>query len=371
MTRSKHSLRTLRAPLAALGVSLAALLAPAAGQAAVTVFGSDLSNTANVVEDHGPDTAFWNVQLGGDPGRALVPVDGQVTIANVKGIVLADPSGRVKPDPQFHLQVLHPLGDGSVKVMLSSAAFRLPVGGDAQQVSSFKPLNLCVQKGDYVDFNDIGGGEWAWGGYRGMPFQVFSRVPDSTMSQYSANNGTNIGAVFRPAFTNQGEELLMQTAVASGADATDICPGGYMQHVFTGAKVVAGQTAVLHTRTRTAKVKVLCPGPSYGSCKGVISLDATFGSQNVLVGSSSFNIRPGYVTSIEVKMTAATVKLVQKARTLAANVNVASHDDPNGDKHAKSNGVPQQSKVTTANVRIKPDKLTSKKKKKKKKKKRH
>ncbi|MEA2373778.1 MAG: hypothetical protein QOD53_241, partial [Thermoleophilaceae bacterium] len=258
------------------------------------------------------------------------------------------------------------LGDGSVKVMLSSAAFRLPVGGNPQQVSSFKPLNLCVQKGDYVDFNDIGGAEWAWGGYRGMPVQAFSRTPNSTMSQYTANDGTNIGAQFKPAFTDPGKELLMQTAVASGRDATDICPGGYMQHVFTGAKVIGGQTAILRTRTRSAKVKVACPGPSYGSCKGVLSLDATFGNQNVLVGSTSFNIKPGYTTSIEVKMTAATVKLAQKARTLASNANVASHDDPAGDRHAKSNGVPQQSKVTTGNIRIKPDKLTSKKKKKKK-----
>ncbi|MEA2376079.1 MAG: hypothetical protein QOD53_2542, partial [Thermoleophilaceae bacterium] len=65
MTRSKHPLSYPRAPLAALAVSLAALLAPAPGQAAVTVFGSDLSKPANLVEDHGADTAFWNVGIDG------------------------------------------------------------------------------------------------------------------------------------------------------------------------------------------------------------------------------------------------------------------------------------------------------------------
>ncbi|HEX8075167.1 MAG TPA: hypothetical protein VF545_09315 [Thermoleophilaceae bacterium] len=349
-----------------MAASAAALLAPATGQAAVTVFGSDLSKPANMVEDHGPDSAFWNTAIDGDPGRAVVPADGQITVANVKGTVLSDPTGRVKPDPQFHIQVLHPQGDGSVKVELSSAAFRLPVGGDPQAVSSFRPLNLCVHKGDYVDFNDIGGAEWAWGGYRGMPFQVFSRTPGSTVNHYAAPDGTNVGSRWKPAEIHQGQELLMQTALASGADATDICPGGFMQHVFTGAKVVGGQTAILRTRTRSAKIKTLCPGPSYGGCKGVLSLDATFGSQNVLVGSGTFDIKPGYTTSVEIKLSAAMVKQIQKAKALAANVNVQSHDNPKSDKRAQP-GVPGQSKVTTANVRIKPDKLTAKKKKKRRK----
>ena len=115
MTRSKRPLRSLRISLAALAVSLASLLAPAAGQAAVTVFGSDLAKPANIVEDHGADSAFWNFSIDGDTGRAVVPANGQITVANVKGIVLADPSGRAKPDPQFHFQVLHPLGNGSVR----------------------------------------------------------------------------------------------------------------------------------------------------------------------------------------------------------------------------------------------------------------
>jgi hypothetical protein len=358
VTRFPSLKRPLLPVLAAAAIALAA---PASVQAAVTVFGSDLSKPANLVEDHGPDSAFWNASIDGDPGRAIVPADGQITLARVKGIVLQDPSGRQKPDPMWHLQVLHPQGNGSVRVDLSSGAFRLPLGGDPQQVTGYRPVNLCVHRGDYVDFNDIGGFQWRWGNYQGMPFQIFSRVPTGATNFYSADNGTNVGAVFRPAETKQ-EELLMQTTLASGPDATDICPGGYQQHVFSGLKVVSNQTAVLRTRTRIVKVKALCPGPSYGGCKGVLSMDATFGSANKLVGSATFNIKAAYTQSIEVKLSPANVKLIQKARGLATNVNVQSHDDPKSDKRAGPAGIPVQSQVTTANVRIKPDKLTSKKK---------
>ena len=370
VTRSKGPLRSLRLPVAALAASLACLLAPATGQAAVTVFGSDMTKPANIVEDHGADAAFWNISIDGDSGRGVVPADGQITVANVKGTVLADPTGRAKPDPQFHIQVLHPLGNGSVRVDLSSGAFRLPVGGDPQQVSSFKPVNLCVHRGDYVDFNDIGGFEWRWGSYQGMPFQIFSRTPASITNFYSADGGTNVGAQFAGA-PHAGEELLMQTALATGPDATDICPGGYSQHVFQGLKLnPAGQTAVLRTRTRTAHVKVLCPFNSYGSCKGVLSADATFGNSNVFIGSASFNISHGFPAGVDIKLTPAAVKLAQKARVLSVNVNMQAHDDPGADKGAQP-GIPTQSKVTTGNIRIKPDRLTTATKKKKKKKKKH
>jgi hypothetical protein len=340
--------------LAALAVGAAVLALPAAGQAKVSVIGSDLSKPANLTRTYGADSAFWQTAIDGDPSRGIAPADGQVTIVNLKGTGPA--GGAASPNNQFHFQVLHPVGGGAVRVDLSSEAYYMPANGSPTDIKSFKPVNLCIHKGDYVDFNNVGGG--------GVPWTVFSRDPDSMTEWYSKDNGTKNGAVFSP-LEHQQEELLLQAAVASGPDATDICPGGYMQHVFTGAKVIGGQTAILRTRTRSAKVKVLCPGPSYGSCKGVLSLDATFGNRNILVGSTSFNVKPGYTTSVEVKMTKQTVKIVQKARTLAANVNVQSHDDPSHDKRAQS-GVPVQSKVTTANVRIKPDKLAKKKKRKKK-----
>src|SRR4051794_19960106 len=220
------SKRTISAAAAAACMALA--LGPAAARANLVTLGSDLSKDANVVEDHGADSLFWNTSVDGNPNAAIMPADGQVTVVKVKGTVVADPFGRVKPDPQFHFQVIHPIGGGRWKVMLSSGAFRVPVGGNPQVVNSFNPINLCVQKGDVVDFNDIGGFEWRWANYRGMPFQVFSAARESSVNFYSADNGTNIGSQWAPQENHKGEELLMQTLLATGADASDICPGGFM-----------------------------------------------------------------------------------------------------------------------------------------------
>src|SRR5205809_957698 len=143
---------------------LALLALPATGQAAVMLFGSDLSAPADVIEAHGADSAFWNVKLG-NGGATAAPADGQVTEVRVKGNVMQDPAGSIKPTTMIHFQVLHPMGDGSVKVMLSSGAFYTPLGGDSQQINTYAPVNLCVHKGDYVDFNDIGGNEWHWGNF--------------------------------------------------------------------------------------------------------------------------------------------------------------------------------------------------------------
>ena len=356
VTRSKGPLRSLRLPVAALAASLACLLAPATGQAAVTVFGSDMTKPANIVEDHGADAAFWNISIDGDSGRGVVPADGQITVANVKGTVLADPTGRAKPDPQFHIQVLHPLGNGSVRVDLSSGAFRLPVGGDPQQVSSFKPVNLCVHRGDYVDFNDIGGNEWHWGPFDGMPFQVFSRVPGSTTDFYSADNGTNNGSQWQPAQSKRAEELLMQTTLKTGPDATDICPGGYMQHIFKGAQIRPGQNATVRTRARYVKVRVLCPGPSYGYCAGTMTLQATIGARKVVLGSAQFKITPSTTPSVQISLSKPNVKLIQKAKVVSVKAVADTHDAPGASSSGADPSVPVQSRQTSEALTLRPDK---------------
>ncbi|MEA2374345.1 MAG: hypothetical protein QOD53_808, partial [Thermoleophilaceae bacterium] len=209
-----------RAALAALAAGTVILGSAPSGQAAVSSFGSDLAKPATVVEAHGPDTAFWNARIGGNFDRGKAPAGGQVTLVKVKGNVLADPDNRVHPDPQFHFQVLHPVGNRVVKVELSSGAFRLPVGGSSQVVNSFQPVNLCVHKGDFVDFNDIGGAEWAWGPYPGMPFQVFAAADDATTDVYSENDGTNVGSQWAPQQEKHDRELLLQSTLATGPDAT-------------------------------------------------------------------------------------------------------------------------------------------------------
>ncbi len=360
---NRDRIRVLTAS-AATGLVAFALAAPA-GHAAVTTFGSDLAKEANKVEDHGADSAFWNISIDGSSSAGVVPADGQITLARVKGIVLADPSGAKKPDPQFHLQVLHPVGGGQVRVALSSAPFRLPVGGDPQVVNSYRPVNLCVQRGDYVDFNDIGGFEWRWGGYAGMPVQVFNgAAAGSATAFYTKSDGTNVGTQWAPQSVFQREELLMRTTLATGPDATDICPGGYMQHVFRGVSIPR-QSATLRTSTGIAKVKVLCPGPSYGHCQGVLVLKATLNGGEVTLGGAAFKVRPAYTQKIDINLSPDDVKLIQDAKGVTAVATADAKDDPRSDSRANS-GVPVQSKSTRGRVTVKPDRLTAKKKKRKK-----
>jgi hypothetical protein len=347
-----------RARAAATLVAACAGLAglPAVGHAAVLMLGSDLTKPADLVEAHGADAAFWNTSIDGVPGA--MPANGQVTFVRVKGSVLDDPRQPRKPDPQFHFQVLHPIGGGRVRVMLSSAPFRLPVvrndnGSNTQAISGYKPVNLCVRKGDYVDFNDIGGHEWSWGGLDGMHVQVFSRTPNSFVDFYSKNNGTNIGSQWAPQQTHQGEELLMQTKLATGADASDICPGGFQQHIFKGLSI-RRETVALRARTRTAKLHVQCPGPTYGRCKGVLVLKAKVNGKLVTLGGSAFLVQPAYTASLEIRVSPQNMKLIKKSGGVTATVTADGRDDPNGDRHAKSNGVPVQKKSTAGTVRINP-----------------
>jgi hypothetical protein len=336
-------------------VALAILFAVAAPASAdVSDFGSDLSQPANMVESHGPDTAFWNIQLEGGQG-VRAPADGQITSARVKGIVVQDPAHRIQPMTMFHFQVLHPMGDGTLEVMLSSGAFYTPLGGDPQQINTYDPVNLCVHKGDIVDFNDIGGFQYRWGNYAGMPFQVFSRVPGSTMNTYSADNGTNVGSRWAPAETKKGAELLMQTTLSTGPDATDICPGGYQQHVFKGVDVKTPQLATVRTRARYVKVRALCPGPSYGSCIGDMTLEATLAGKRIRLGSQHFQIARGTTPSVQIPLSKATVKLIQKAKLVGVKVVADAHDVP--DSYHRSTGVPVQHQTTGAQITVRPDKL--------------
>ena len=351
LDHSRVSTRRRARGATAIFAACAALVAlPAAGSADVMTLGSDLKKDANMVEDHGADSAFWNVFIDGQP--QTIPAGGQVTFIRVKGSVLEAPSGRPKPDPQFHFQVIRPQGRGVVKVILSSAPFRLPIGGDPNEISGYKPVNLCVNRGDYVDFNDIGGFEWRWGNYSGMPVQVFSRTPDSTVNFYSKNNGTNIGSEWAPQETHVGQELLMQYKLATGRDASDICPGGYSQHIFSGLSV-RNETISLSTKKRIVKMHAACPGKTYGACKGVLVLTGTLGGQPVTIGGTSFSVRPAYSASFELKLSRKMVKKIKRAGGVKANVTADGHDDPGHDRRADSD-VPVQKRTTTGQIRIRP-----------------
>ena len=325
-------------------------------------FGSDLKAPADMIEAHGADSAFWNVNLLSG-GAVSAPEGGQVTVVRIKGTVVPDPTGRRKPTPMIHFQTLHPMGDGSFRVDLSSAAFYTPIGGDPNTISSYRPVNMCLRKGDILDFNDIGGNEWYWGPYDGMPFQTFSRVPGSSVNFYTKNNGTNIGSQWSPMQTKPAEELLMQMKFATGPDATDVCPGGYSQHVFRGTDLRNGQLDTLRTSTNEAKVRITCPGLSYGGCAGIVQAEAVLNGQKVLLGQGPFDTPYSYSDSVMIPISNANVRAIQRLGSVKVRLTATSHDDPRHDKRVKqwrslSNGgdtVPVQSKTTTATVTFTAD----------------
>ena len=196
---------------------------PAAGQAARVKIGSNLKRPATLAEAHGPDAAFWHV-AGAARGNA-VPADGQITKLRLKGTaVRSRRRGAPRPRTEFHFQVLHPNGDGSVGVTLSTNPMHLPAGGNPNHVSAYRPHGyLCVKRGDYVDFNDEGGFVPGW--YpNGVPYRVFASNPRAVTNVFSKDNGTNIGATFTGS-PRQGKELLLQAVLATGRDASPVCGG--------------------------------------------------------------------------------------------------------------------------------------------------
>jgi hypothetical protein len=303
--------------LRSAAIAAAALLAvPAAASADVIDFGSDLSAPANVAEAHGADTAFWGLAVKGKPGSA--PASGQITEIRLKGTALPSvAAGAPAPLNEVHIQVVHPQPDGSVTVSLSTDPFYVPIGGNPNQVSAFHPAGyLCVQKGDYITFNDEGG--FAPPFYPdGVPFQVFANVPGSTTAQFTRDNGTNIGANFSGA-PKAGQELLMQMTLTTGYDASTVC-GGMKGQEFKGVQI-APQTTVV--RKRVARVRATCPGTSRQSCDGVIKLLAG----STVIGQASFSIPSTATTNIKVPVTKAADKKILKSRKLKVSVAADAHD---------------------------------------------
>jgi hypothetical protein len=253
-----HARRLL---LAGAFVALLAVLAPAASQAKLTTIGSPLSVPATLNPSDnlsypgtytgvpvspeapngifhtfhfGADTAIWNFSQAA--GKTAVPATGQASKIELEGCAQKASNG---PNPltTIHFQDLSSTPDGGAKVNITSQGFDLPVCGEngagASTITSFIPINLCVSAGDYVGFNDSGG--YVPNVYRsGVPYQVLGAVTGATTDSFIKDEGTGNGATFSPSVTsandgfavNRNEELLMRVTLATGADATHICPGG-------------------------------------------------------------------------------------------------------------------------------------------------
>jgi hypothetical protein len=343
---------------------LAALcLAPASAQAAVSDFGSDLSSPANIDINHGADTSYWNI----GSGTYTAPAEGQVTLIKLKGGVLPNPQFRDTAEERIaqmiHFQVLRPRGDGTIKIInLTTGHLQIPVTSDSQKVSTYEPVNLCVKQGDIVAFNTIGAHEYrAPGGDQGARYQVFGRIPSAATQWYEKDNGLNEGTTIDngPFPPYGGFELLMQTTLATGPDATDTCFGGYIQHIFRGADInpppKVSQIPV-RTRENVARIRIFCHFENYGGCLGTLRLRV--GDQEI--GSKRFDVPHGNTEPVDVPLTPATVQAIQIAGTSRVTAVAEATDKPGGDPRntdAPGTRPGPQSKTTTEELTLKPDKL--------------
>lgn len=351
--RHRAALLRSRAPRAAAALlALSALLAvlalalPAASPAALMTVGSSLSqpatlNTAENLNYKGTDTpvgpspecpngcvvhtyhyaaddALWNTTLGG--ADASMPAPGQAVRIRLEGCAQPASSGPA-PLTQFHVQALTPTGGGSAKVDLTSQAFNIPVcgaeGASGSTITTYEPINLCVNQGDYVAFNDEGG--WVPHIYQsGVPYKVFAPASGSSLDSFLRANGTNNGDLLSAGETTNmdgfvqqpGQELLMQVILGTGSDARYICPGGSKDAPpVLGALSVHPQTAGVG-RKRVVAVTIYCR-PASG-CNGTAAL--TVGARHLAVGSTAFNLQGNHSTSVQIHVTSKLIALAKHAR---------------------------------------------------------
>jgi hypothetical protein len=343
LPRRLTAFRRARAALAAVSLTLLALtimlLAPVAGRAALVNVGSSLSQpaTLNTAENlsypgtdtalygggslhtyhFGADMALWNTSVAGRD--AAMPADGQAVRIRLEGCAQPAASGP-SPLTQIHFQALSPLGDGGARVDLSSQPFDIPVcghgGASGSTITTFEPVNLCVNRGDYVAFNNEGG--WVPHVYQsGVPYRVLAPVAGSSFDSFIRGNGTNNGAALSALDStdmdgfaaNRGAELMMQVVLGTGPDARYVCPGGSKDApVVLSALSVHPQTAGVGPK-RVVAVTIYCrPQPG---CTGTASL--TVGTRHVSMGTTGFALQGNHSTSVTIHVSQKLLALARKA----------------------------------------------------------
>ncbi len=224
--------RTRRTVTTTVAAAAVLALVPASSVASLLSFGSTLKAPANVTKARQADTAYWQTALaGGKSPRS--PATGQIKSFKIKGIALSSPKAGVPGgETMFHLQSLRKRADGTYKILVTSQAFFLPgKGTNSQKVTTYRPINFCIKKGDSLVFNTVGG----WDGIAnrtgpypdGTPLRIFAKATGSAVAEYTKANGTNNGNIIRAKATpGRGHELLMRLTVGTGKNATGLCPGG-------------------------------------------------------------------------------------------------------------------------------------------------
>jgi hypothetical protein len=364
----------MRALIAMAGLIAATMaLQPVTGDAATITFGSSLSvpasrDTANDlaysgsnvalpgsifhINHDGADTALWNIQLAS--GTPAAPGSGQIVSVSLEGC--AESNGP-PPLTQIHFQDLVPQGGGAMKVNVTTQAFEIPVcgqgGASGSTVSTYQPTNFCVAQGDYVDFNDEGGFVSSSSGPppypSGVPYMVIGSVPGSTMDSFVRNGGVGNRSVFSPTDTtyhdgfasNPGEELMLQATLATGPDATPLCPGGTKGTSSLSSYGTGGPRPHHHhfplvtlphqqdgmNAHGVVQVAVFCHAPS-GFCHGTLWLYSRGrGNHGALLGKAPFSVAAQRTGKIEVHLGSFAQHLIGRAHG-AVRVDAALTGDP-------------------------------------------
>jgi hypothetical protein len=336
-----------------LFAGLLAALAPAAGQAAVSTFGSPLSvpatlNTSDnlayqgtntavppsrdaptgiVHTTHfGADTALWNVGLAN--AKASAPAAGQAIKVSLEGC--AQPAvGGPLPLNQIHFQSLSPLSDGGAKVNLTSQPYEIPVcgqgGAGGSTVTSYEPINLCVHEGDYIALNDEGGFVEPF--YRsGVPYRVLGSVRGSTSDSFIRGDATGNGAPLSARDTsalegfasNHDEELMLKVTLGTGPDATPQCGGTRGVPPPLAQMRVSPQTDGVNQHGAVS-VAVFCRVTPV--CKGVATLSVHNGQ--TVYGHSPFSFPPGKTMHLPIRISSQLVKMIRDKHGVSTTLTVA------------------------------------------------
>jgi len=327
----------------ALIAGVLALLAPAPASAAITTFGSPLSvpATLNTAENlsypgtntsvpatpevptgsvhtfhFGADTAIWNVARSG--GAPSAPEAGQAVKIKLEGC--AQPAaGAPAPLTQIHFQDITPLAEGGAKVNLTSQPFEIPVcgqgGASATTVTTYEPINLCVNRGDYIDFNDEGG--YVEVGYRsGVPYEVLGAVRGSSADSFLKGGGTDNGDVMSASdvaamegfVANENEELMLQVTLGTGADARYVCPGGSKEAPPVLAPIDLHPQTDGINHERVVSVAVYCR--TTPSCNGVATL--TLGGKRVSTREVPFSLPGGTTSHLPIRLVPSMMAVIRK-----------------------------------------------------------
>lgn len=347
------------------------LLVPAASQAAKVTYGSDLTQRATLVDNHPRDWAAWPTAYASGGGGLTVPVQGEVSMVQLKGIVQRPPSREnwtQYPAFEFHIVVLRPQPNGLNRLVVATSDAPVPYGGDDQQISTIntqdanaKPgqfgyARICVLPGDRVAIATSGGfgnstSHPDFGGFpqdstdpspgasfydEGYPVQMFGRTPGSSYSVFKQPEGNDTFQIPDEVAgaPMSDRELLMRVTIGTGPDARWTCRTPEQQSTATGEEpsltnpssngtasghskaAVIQPTRRPKVRRSAVKVGITCPGPN--KCEGLLKLS----NNGTSYGSTAFALANGQNTTVDVKLNKSAKKGLRKGRgkvTVKAN----------------------------------------------------